>query len=310
MPNNSLPCCAPGLRKPLNSLAADADGPRFYAIRRVNPFLGVLQVIETGEGRATSTNGVVWLLEIRVEVTGGWGSLNRNNRVAGYYRYGRWSAADGLSRWPLAPNLDAVHCKAVAAALIGHVRAGLSRLPFRLEDDCELWLFDKDAGKPLALLATRKHAATRPVPEPGHWCASASGAGVPGQNRFPAAAELESLVRQRAGFDNSRVWIQRHADGSGSIETSGIRMNAGMFPLFLLTEEWPDAEQARLVCSYLEWTAPALLTLQQLDRDARRRGESWLQRQAMALEHHWRLYPEIIDAGMVSAARVQCRLQE
>jgi len=33
---------------------------RAYAIRRVNPFLGVLQVIETEGGRAISANGVVW----------------------------------------------------------------------------------------------------------------------------------------------------------------------------------------------------------------------------------------------------------
>ena len=46
-----------------------------YAIRRVNPFLGVLQVIETASGRAVSANGVVWDIEIGVPVKSGWGSL-------------------------------------------------------------------------------------------------------------------------------------------------------------------------------------------------------------------------------------------
>ena len=38
-----------------------------YAIRRVNPFLGVLQVIETEGGRASSANGVVWDIEVIAE---------------------------------------------------------------------------------------------------------------------------------------------------------------------------------------------------------------------------------------------------
>jgi len=51
---------------------------RAYAVRRVNPFLGVLQVIETPGGRAISSNGVVWEIELRTERSGMWGSPNRN----------------------------------------------------------------------------------------------------------------------------------------------------------------------------------------------------------------------------------------
>jgi hypothetical protein len=32
---------------------------RSYAIRRINPFLGVLQIIETAGGRAVSSNGFI-----------------------------------------------------------------------------------------------------------------------------------------------------------------------------------------------------------------------------------------------------------
>ena len=67
---------------------------RGYAIRRVNPLLGVLQVIETAGGRAVSTNGVVWDIEIRAERATGWGSLNRNKTQVAYYRYGLWSKAN------------------------------------------------------------------------------------------------------------------------------------------------------------------------------------------------------------------------
>ena len=38
---------------------------RVYAIRRVNPFLGVMQIVEAEEGRALSCNGVVWEILVR-----------------------------------------------------------------------------------------------------------------------------------------------------------------------------------------------------------------------------------------------------
>ena len=53
---------------------------RSYAIRRVNAFPGVLQVIETGAGRTVSTNGAVWDIEIRAQREAEWGSLIRNTQ--------------------------------------------------------------------------------------------------------------------------------------------------------------------------------------------------------------------------------------
>ena len=61
------------LMTPELTAKADSEAVRSYAIRRVNPFLGVLQVIETEAGRAASGNGVVWDIEVRTEQSGGWG---------------------------------------------------------------------------------------------------------------------------------------------------------------------------------------------------------------------------------------------
>ena len=41
----------------------DSDQPRYYAVRRVNPFEGVLQVVETHNARAYSPNGYVWQVQ-------------------------------------------------------------------------------------------------------------------------------------------------------------------------------------------------------------------------------------------------------
>ncbi len=48
---------------------------RCYAVRRLNPFFGVLQVVETPTGRATTTNGLVWHIEVLSEKPADWGSL-------------------------------------------------------------------------------------------------------------------------------------------------------------------------------------------------------------------------------------------
>lgn len=287
-----------------------ADTVRSFAIRRVNPFLGVLQVIETRGGRAVSTNGIVWDIEIRAERAAGWGSLNQNKLQAAYYRYGLWSPEDGLVTRPLAPLLDSDVFAQQCNGLIDCIRERLEQLPFRLEDKRELWLFDPDDQKPLALLAAVIPGSELPSPEPRHWTSHIGAEGVPSQRKYPAANELEALVKERAGFNIDKQWITRQDDGSGIIETSNNRMNAEAFPAFLLTEDWPDAEQLKLVSEYIEWIAPSLLTLQHLDKNARERVENHLNVQAISVEHHWHLYPEIINENRISAARVQCRLQK
>jgi hypothetical protein len=293
-----------------NNPSPDSDTVRSYAIRRVNPFLGVLQVIEIAGGRATSANGVAWEIEIRAERAAGWGSLNRNTRQVAYYRYGLWSLQDGLVTRPLASNLDSEFFMQQCNTLIDGIRERLEQLPFRLEDRHELWLFDQDDRQPLALLASAVPGSTLLSPEPRYWTSHIGVEGVPSQHKYPAASELETQVKQRAGFNIKKHWVTRNDDGSGHIEASNFHMPGEAFPVFLLTENWPAADQKRLAIGYLEWISPSLLTLQQLGKRERQRMERSLNIQALSVEHHWHLYPEIIDDTCVRAARVQCRLQK
>jgi len=113
-------------------------GAMSYAIRRLNPFLGVLQVIETEGRRAVSTNGVVWNIEIRAEHASGWGSLNRNKTQVTYYRYGLWSLEDGLVSRPPASNLVNETFTRQSNSLIDCIRERLNQLPFKLEASLEL----------------------------------------------------------------------------------------------------------------------------------------------------------------------------
>lgn len=283
---------------------------RCYAIRRVNPFLGVLQVIETIAGRAVTANGVVWDIEVRAERGGGWGSLNQNSRQVAYYRYGLWSLADGLVNRPLAPHLDNDPYTQQCHELIECIRNNLEKLPFKLEDKLELWLYDKNNQQPLALLATSIPDQALPSPEPKYWSACIGAKGVPSQYRYPAARELEALVKQRAGFNIHKHWIIRQDDGSGITKTDHSQIKADILPAFLISEEWPEVEQSKLAEEYIAWIAPSLLTLQHLSRNQREHLENCLTIQAVSVEHHCHLYPEVINDQCLTAARVQCRLQK
>jgi hypothetical protein len=60
---------------------------------------------------------------------------------------------------------------------------------------------------------------------------------------------------------------------------------------------------------YIDWTAPALLTLPYLSDAQRNRLESRLSGQAVSVEYHWRLYSKVLDSNSLTAARVQASLE-
>lgn len=283
---------------------------RAYAVRRVNPFIGVLQVIETEGGRAISSNGIVWEIELRTERSDMWGSLNRNSRRAAYYRVGLWSAEEGLVNRPLAPHLDRDQLTRQYDILIRCVEERLQYVPFKLIDTRELWLFDKEERRPLALLASLKPGDKPPSPEPKYWKSCLGANGVASQYRFPDASDLEKLVERTASSNINKYWVEREHDGSGMLEKNGERIKLDAFPGFLICEDWPDEDDGSLVKDYIAWIAPSLLSLQHLSKAERKLLESHLNVQAVSVEHHWHLYPETVDEKKLTAARVQCRLQK
>lgn len=295
---------------PSSNLYIETGQVRAYAIRRVNPFLGVLQVIETQGGRAVSSNGVVWEIELRTEHSSMWGSLNKDTKEAVYYRFGLWSKDEGLVNRPLAPHLDRDPLTIQCDILISCIEERLQQLPFKLVDNRELWLFDKEEKQPIALLASQKASAKPLSPEPKYWKSCLGANGLASQYRYPEAGDIEELVERTASSNISKYWVNREADGSGTLEHDGKKLHACEFPAYLLSEEWPDEAHISLVRNYIAWIAPSLLTLQHLSRAERDRLESHLHVQAISVEHHWQLYPETIDEKKLKAARVQCRLQK
>ncbi|UCB55986.1 MAG: hypothetical protein JSW45_05515 [Thiotrichales bacterium] len=284
---------------------------RRYAIRRVNPFLGVMQVVEADEGRALSCNGVVWEILVRAARGSTFNRLDRENKKNTYYRFGMWSMSDGLMKRASSPAADQDYFELASKCdkLVEYVRDGHHQLPFDLKDTLELWLFDRDNQRPIALLSSLIPGASLPSPEPRFWSSCIGANGSPAQRRFPQARDLETQVRQRGGFNIKKHWVKRLPDGSGVVEKTGSSIPADRFPVLLLDEDWVDDEEQRRAHEYIKWISPSLLTLQNLDKDTRSRLENNLNVQAISIEHHWHLYPEIIDQRLLKAARVQSKIE-
>ena len=299
-----------------NPPKAETAAVRRYAIRRVNPFLGVMQVIEAEQGRALSCNGVVW--EILVRATHVNHQVNTlasprcDNPKKTFYRFGMWSLDYGLMKRANSPAADQDYFELASKCetLIEHVQAHYHRLPFTLEDSLELWLFDNDAERPLALLASLRPGASMPSPEPKLWASCIGPGGSPGQRRFPQACELEIQVSQRAGVDIKKYWVKRLPGGDGLLEHSGHTLAADRFPVLLLDEHWANEDEQQRAREYIKWISPSLLTLQHLDSDTRSRIEKNLNLQAVSIEHHWHLYPEVINQQLLTAARVQSQIEK
>ena len=204
-----------------NNLYIESGEVRAYAVRRINPFMGVLQVIETDGGRAASSNGIVWDIEMRTERPDMWGSLNKGTKEAAYYRYGLWSQDEGLINRPLAPHLERDPLTIQCNIIIGCIEERLKHLPFKLVDDRELWLFDKDMNRPIVLLASQKPDAKPISPAPKYWKSCLGANGVTSQIRYPKSKMLEDLVKRTASSNINNYWVNRAEDGGGVLEHDG-----------------------------------------------------------------------------------------
>ncbi|HXK57270.1 MAG TPA: hypothetical protein PLZ16_11555, partial [Gammaproteobacteria bacterium] len=72
---------------------------------------------------------------------------------------------------------------------------------------------------------------------------------------------------------------------------------------------WDDALAGAVISDYHDWLSPYLLTLQNLSDEQRAGLERKAVERAVAVEACWRLYPKIIDRGIIDAARVEARLR-
>jgi len=295
-----------------NSIKGDAKAVHCYAKRRVNPFRGVMQIIESAEGRALSCNGIVWEILVCAMQDDTKADLDPDGDKKTYYRFGMWSMDAGLMKRSNSPvdGQDYFELASRCDALIGYVKTHHEQLPFDIEDTLELWLFDKNDQYPLALLSSVTPGTSPPTPESTDWAACIGPTGSASQRRFPQAEDLELQVKKRAGFNINKHWIRRLPNGDGVFESSRVSLPVERFPVLLLDENWESEDERHCAGEYFKWISPSLLTLQHLDKDTRTRIENNLNVQAISIEHHWHLFPEIIDQKLLTAARVQSEIEQ
>lgn len=307
-----------------------SEPAKYYGVRRLNPFLGVLQVVETSDAKAFSHDGVQWEIQvIAAQPEHDWRSPNRFEPVLRYFRFGVWDPERGLRRVPVSPILDLDSLLAGSDALVKTLPGCLERFPFPLGDRYELWLLDA-CERPLALIASANDELRLPSVRPAPWAATIlsdhsfhsaalSARGIPkrlGHNPREHASRLEKLVRDRAGHPPRQRWFRRRDDGSGVAVSTGtvakvsaIELSSDDFPPLLLRQDWDKKTDIALVQDFLAWCAPRLLTLSKLDDATRGWLEREARRQALLVAAHYRLYPKVMQREMIDTARVEARLR-
>ena len=304
-------------------MSGHTDHARHYAVRRVNPFEGVLQVVETPDARAYSPNGHTWQIQViaqRPDHT--WRSFSDVPPIEQYFNFGLWDAQGGLHRIPANPVMDIGSMTAAADRLAAALQALLEALPFELIDRYECWSTDYQ-GNPVALLATTEDPAVMADMRPGRWQAarlaehgfvspSLIARGIPTRGELGPRQHAEQLERQVRQLGQQKTWFHRLADGGaerlGPPDDRPVPGAQG-FPSLGLRTDWDDEQERELINDYLAWRSPQLLMLQDID-DVQR---SWLEplacRQAVELAAGYRLIPRFLDLDRIEAARVEARLR-
>ena len=296
---------------------------RCFAVRRVNPYEGVLQVLALPVARAYSADGVTWQIQVqaaRPDHT--WRSLGDAMPVRQFFNFGLWDAERGLHRVPANPLLDIGAMSKAAAELTDTLQTLADRLPFPLIDRYECWSVDR-VGRPVALLATTEDASLIARLRVSGWQATRRADGcfvapsctdqdapAPGRPDNRGCAErLERIIRDK-GAD--KIWFERLGDRQARrVGPTGEPLGAATtaLPPLILDTEPDDPAARRLILEYVDWLAPRLLLLDPLSDDLRGRLEQAACRRAAEIEAVFRLIPRIIDVAALSAARVEARLR-
>ncbi|MHB8347038.1 MAG: hypothetical protein ACYDHM_07550 [Acidiferrobacterales bacterium] len=281
---------------------------RYYSLRRLSPFQGMLQVVDIDSAMAYSSDGRHWQVRCR-------------NHQGHFRTIGVWSED---TRGIIGRCRD-------AAALDDALRTR-PPLPFPQDDPYELWLLDKERARPLALLSSRQHVTGLGIPHDLGWRAfpvtdtrffapslvAVDAARPEGSRPLPHGNALERQVNAAARPLAAVQWFLRHADGSGtglqgarlSDNLAGRRLDADDFPELLVAEEWDGAAERCLVQEYHDWNAAGLLALQRLSSQTRRRLETAACRQPELLTAVYPLIPVVLNAEAMKIALVAARLLE
>ncbi len=288
---------------------------RHYAVRRLNPFAGVAQVVASEEARAISLDGSKWEVQVIAEVPNDcWGSLSDKHRETRFFRFGIWSQSSGLRKVPINPIMDIGAMLEASAPITGELRGIEKKVPFPLADALELWLLDHRQN-PLALLASAVPGENLAPLRQRRWCAAPLNdrnlGGERGDGESPIADNLEALIRRQG--QGTVQWFRRTAPGSGPgirLDDSGdTRFAADLFPQLPVRSLWKDTDEQALIDTWIRRLSPQILCLPYLDPVTRTTIESMAHDFALEVASVWRMYPPSVDMEFINSARIEARLR-
>jgi len=276
---------------------------RTYSKRLLSPYVGVMQVAESGRTSAVSLDGENWAIRHTLaddqdtRRTSLGHDPTSNVLPVASIKQGQ------LKTYALHPLLDPAEVARAIEELFAAVSA--ASVPFDAGDHYEYWLLDAGDDSPLALLQSSANAQQMhgSSPRPGWTALPAAQLEItdpdpPEQIGYlpPVNYRLEQFVSERAGINPRAAWFDRTA-------------TTGEFPPCLLREDWGQAEPRRLCDLYIRRLAPRLLMMQGLTREVRYRLEQAAREYALDVERFYPLYPEVIDESLINAARVEARMR-
>jgi len=299
--------------------------PTYYALRRVNPYRGVVHTVDIGEASAHTFDGLIW--HLRADDGYGW-----------VRPVGVWEEGVGL--------------KLGQPGGLGDILAALETrpsLPFPIVDSDELWLLDRESGLPLALLATQRGGIKAADQLDSEWypfALSYTGFHSPTLAQRDAVARnpgdahrdfLARMVNQAARPHAMAQWFRRGQDGigqgSGVVGGSaalrirraenwcmtGLRlpyewrsrvMHAEDFPELLVRETWNSRLEQSVISDYHRWLAPLLLLWPRLSQATRARLELEACEKPQWLARVYRLLPTMLNPAQIQAGLVAARLEQ
>ena len=302
--------------------------PHCYSQRMLNPFRGVMNVIDTGDADAVSTDGKVWTLYLRDHNLVNIANDGDMEIEVPDIRFGIWSAESGLKRCPLLNSMDYDAVQTAGNALLELVKHYANFVPFELADHYELWLLDKYQDQPLALLHSECFESELSEPEYIPWtsgmlCRDSFQSQYLFQNEnFDQSQNhaqwLTEQINIAAGSQPRVQWFLRdkHRKGIGlkcscpDSQLEGRSLAKKSFPKLLVNRRWVNEPVNTVVNDFLGWHSPWLLLLQHFGDATRALLETLAcQQQALTVDAQQQLYPKIVNKEVINAARVEALMR-
>ncbi len=274
-----------------------------YSKRLLMPFVGVIQVAETGRARALSADGENWAIQYALAEDTHRRTSKHVDDPSSHYCLVATIEQGQLGTRAVHPFLDPDDVRSAIHQLYDAVI--VARLPFAAADRYEYWLVDRNDDRPLALLQSSVDEEDMALPPPRPvWLAMPAAqldvqAPESAQNAYvpPVNYRLQQLVEERAGTKPRAAWFERPDPATDD------------FPPCLIREDWDSEKRQQLCDLYIQRLAPRLLMMHGLSQSDRHRLERAARDYVFDVERYYPLYPEVVDTSLLTTARVEARMR-